>query len=546
MKDTADTVPRRVGSVKPTGALYCAASALCGAVFAVPLTEPRLWFIAWFSLAPLLYSETRAVRRGTHKYLIAAWLRGMAFFTVYGFMTYSWFWQLYPLDFLGYGKAQSLAVVLAAFICLPTVQGAVSAFIFVLSAFFTRHSDKEKHPVAYSLFVSSLWVCAEWLQSRTWLGVPWGRLAAGQTYFAPAIQTASLFGSYFVSFLIIMSNALISGALPVKGSAKRAQRVSAVIAALVIIFNFGFGAVRISKNDLHGTAVRCAVLQGNILFSEKWSQTTQSVRVYTSLASQAAKDGAKLIVLPETALPCDIAAEPHRKNSLEYIAEKYNADILCGAFRKDGEKLYNSVIMLPGYGSDTVYDKRHPVPFGEYIPARRFTENLMPSLVGLTKDTEITGGCETAVFDTAAGKAGSLICFDSVYESLCLESVRDGAEIICISTNDSWFDGSAAKEQHNSHAILRAVENGRYVLRSANTGISSVISPYGKTVAKTESGERCYAAADAEYIEARTLYGTVGNIAVPLCALYAMSASLVLILSDLRRRKSDKGDPHDN
>ena len=132
MKDTADTVPRRVGSVKPTGALYCAASALCGAVFAVPLTEPRLWFIAWFSLAPLLYSETRAVRRGTHKYLIAAWLRGMAFFTVYGFMTYSWFWQLYPLDFLGYGKAQSLAVVLAAFIGLPTVQGAVSAFIFVL------------------------------------------------------------------------------------------------------------------------------------------------------------------------------------------------------------------------------------------------------------------------------------------------------------------------------------------------------------------------------------------------------------------------------
>ena len=110
------------------------------------------------------------------------------------------------------------------------------------------------------------------------------------------------------------------------------------------------------------------------------------------------------------------------------------------------------------------------------VPLQKFIETVIPPPANLvmTRDP-VLPGTNSAVHITPYGKIGSLICFDSIYENLSADSVRDGAEIIAISTNDSWFDGTVALRQHVAQAVLRAIETDRYILRSANTGISCVI-----------------------------------------------------------------------
>jgi apolipoprotein N-acyltransferase len=107
-----------------------------------------------------------------------------------------------------------------------------------------------------------------------------------------------------------------------------------------------------------------------------------------------------------------------------------------------------------------------------------------------------------------------LICFDSIYEQLTLDSVRDGAEIMVISSNDSWFFDSAAVYQHQAQAQLRAIESGRYVLRSANTGISTIIAPNGEILSWIDPLTEGYAVCQVSTLSRNTPYTVVGNLFV--------------------------------
>ena len=118
---------------------------------------------------------------------------------------------------------------------------------------------------------------------------------------------------------------------------------------------------------------------------------------------------------------------------------------------------------------------------------RPLIETLFPPLAELVLSSDdIDPGEDTNVIDADGLMLGGLICFDSIYEQLTYDSVRDGAEIICLSTNDSWFSDSAALYMHNAQAQLRAIENRRFLIRSANTGISTVINPRGEIVSKLD------------------------------------------------------------
>ena len=162
---------------------------------------------------------------------------------------------------------------------------------------------------------------------------------------------------------------------------------------------------------------------------------------------------------------------------------------MLGAFRETKSDSYNSMFMFTPDGgiSQTVYDKRHLVPFGEFLPFRAFLEKAIPLLNEINyMANDLTAGDSAAVFDTGKGKVGSVICFDSIFELLVAESVQNGAELIAVSANDSWFAESAAIYEHNGQAILRAVENRRCVVRATNTGLTSFITPRGEVLAKLE------------------------------------------------------------
>ena len=172
---------------------------------------------------------------------------------------------------------------------------------------------------------------------------------------------------------------------------------------------------------------------------------------------------------------------------------------------------------------------------------RPLIETLIPPLAELvlSSDDIDPGEGANVMFASDIG-LGGLICFDSIYESLAYDSVREGANVICLSTNDSWFSDSAALYMHNAQAQLRAIENGRYVIRAANTGISTVITPRGEVIEELEPlvEGNVYATVCAK--DNMTLNTIIGNLFV-----YLIIIAFVFIISDniifkLRNKKTKR------
>lgn len=502
--------------------------ALCGCLTALPMVFPSLWFLSWIAPAPVFANAFFVPAHKKHP-LRRAWGRGLSFFYCYGLVVFYWFIELYPLDFAGLDKWGSLAVILVAWFGLPLLQGVFSAFLFmilhILSEKCTKHQILGK-PVLLSLGAASLWIIFEWIQTLTWAGVPWGKLALTQCGWLPLVQSASLFGSYAVSFLIILTASLFAFALL---HLKKANRKHAAVFAAAALCVFGvnalYGILRCTLYQPEGERVTVAAIQGNIASSEKWDEKTNStLDVHKNLTLAAAEEGADLILWPETALPYIYSAGGKLDTYLTDLAKQASVSVFAGFFIQDSERnLYNVIGQVdPDTGvGDTFYKKRRLVPFGEFVPMRELVMFLIPPLSQLSAlDYDVTPGDDPQLFDTVYGKIGSEICFDSIYESLILDSVRAGANLICISTNDSWFKDSAAVYEHNSHAKLRAVETGRYVVRAANTGISSIITPTGKVTESLPPLVEGYVLGEVYMISNHTLYTVIGNTLILAAGVY--------------------------
>ncbi len=329
----------------------------------------------------------------------------------------------------------------------------------------------------------------------------------------------------------------------------------AVAALCVFSLNLIYGTVRMAviENETEDTQLKAAVIQGNISSNEKWGSGSVELCLqrYEELTLKCVEEtGAEIVVWPETAIPIKIRYYPQAVDRLSSLAEELGIYMFVGAFdlQRDSEGIsreYNAMFMFSPDGSisDNIYCKRHLVPFGEYVPMREIVFTLLPMLDSLSMlSDDLTPGTDSNVFEFDGIKSASLICFDSIYETLALDAVRDGAEILMISTNDSWFSDSAALTQHCNHARLRAIETGRYVLRAANTGISSIIDPCGNKITTIPALETGYAAADITARGDRTLYSYVGNIFPYLCITFLTAVFVYKAVMKLKseKRREDK------
>ena len=197
--------------------------------------------------------------------------------------------------------------------------------------------------------------------------------------------------------------------------------------------------------------------------------------------------------------------------------------LLVGAFTYEGDDEYNTIVTVLPDGSlhETEYHKRHLVPFGEYVPYRAFFEAVLPVLTDIGMlPYDLSEGKSANVIELGEVNIGSLICFDSIYDELARDSAKAGAEIFAVSTNDSWFSDSAALRMHNAQAALRSIENRKYTIRAANTGISSIISPNGIIEEELGALKRGYVYSEIYANSHRTLYSYVGNTFVYICILW--------------------------
>ena len=511
--------------------------AISSVLLGLTVCFPEVGILEWIALVPMALVLFFEARRETFSF-VKAYLVGLAFFEIYLSVIYHWFFYMYPLDFLGMSPAAAVVVVTVACFGLAFLHTIPSALLFPLFLVAARGKAARKHPVLLPLLAAALWCVAEWSLTLGWSGVPWARLALGQMTLLPMVQTVSIFGSYGITFLIVLVNFLLAYALTDK------KRVAVAVSLLLVAVNLAAGGALMLKEPREGEPIRMAAVQGNVSSKDKWDDDSfiDSLTVYTRYTQQATADGATVVVWPESVIPYSINEMPPVDSYLRTLAETEGIHLLVGGFLTDGEDIYNAIYAYAPDGSlnETYYFKRRLVPFGEFLPMEGFIRTFIPPLAELnTLQKDLEAGKDSNIIETEVGNFGCLICFDSIYEELARDSVRDGAEIILLSTNDSWFSDSAALYMHNRQAALRAIENGRYVVRSANTGISSIITPQGEILDSVGALRKGYAVADVSLKTDTTLYTRIGNVAVWLSiALWfaVVSCNVIIKISDNKKR----------
>lgn len=506
---------------------------------------PQIGLLEWIALIPALAVILTVAADKTVKY-IRLYLMGLVFFYAFYLVNFHWFLYMYPLDFAGMTKGESAVVVMVAWMGLALFQALGAALLFPLLGFALRREWLSHRPLLHPLLVAALWTCLEWYQAHSgWSGVPWARLPLGQAHLLPTLQISSLLGSYAVTFLIVAVNGLLTHLL--LHANKRI--LCGALAAGLFFGNLSLGAIRMATFDDEGTTMRAAAIQGNKSSLDYWSAgtLTEVLEVYGDLSREAAAEGADIIVWSETCIPANIHTSSGIHDYITELAEECGVPILCGVFtlREGYEADCNSIVAaLPdGTIHDTIYLKRNPVPFGEFVPFREVIMTLIPPLANInTLGEDIPAGEESVVFDLEGVTVGPLICFDSIYERNARDSVDNGAQLLAVSTNDSWFRDSRGVWMHHAQSRLRAIETGRWVVRSANTGVSSIISPTGEAVDTLGALQTGYVMADVTALDRTTPYQVVGDAFAYLCLAAVATAVLCPISYDIVRRLLVKKD----
>ena len=484
-------------------------------------------FIEWFSMIPLCIALRMLTSEESLK-LRRAYAYGLFYFELFYAVSFHWFIDLYPMDFTGLSNLASATVVFIACFGLSFLQALFGGLVFVIFIAVSRLDAIKKRTWIMGIYLPILYTFYEFTQTLGWWGVPWARLSLAQSEYIFPAMAASLFGSYIVTAVVVAVNSLIAEAI-LSREEKRSSRIFASAALLVFTLNISVGVLLHAKAErlaIEAPLTEIGLIQGNWSSSEKWTAEVYDIlNSHIELTRAAADDGAKVVIWAETALPIYFSEYAPYRSDISDIARDSCIDILVGTIVIEDAREYNAILHFRPDGSisERVYYKQRPVPFGEFVPMRSFIEAVFPLLAEISiLSSDTTPGDKSIVFDTEYGNIGSLICFDSIYENLARESVIEGAEILAISTNDSWFSDSQGIYMHNNQARLRAIENGRYAVRAANTGLTSVISNSGKIIDSLPLATEGYIVASIPLMNYETLYYHIGNLFVYSCGILSL------------------------
>lgn len=377
------------------------------------------------------------------------------------------------------------------------------------------------------------WVASEWIRSTNAGGFPWGMLGASQARVLPVVQLASVTGIYGISALV----ALVSAAAAALAlSRRRAHVVGAVLVGVLLVIVAAGGALRLADGELtrSGQVVRVGLVQGSIDLLEKWDAGSRDAILnrYLTLSQQAIDAGAVLVVWPESSTPFYFDAEGPLAEPVRRLAAQSHTAFIIGTDEFEygpggkGERIFNTAVVVGRDGkSHGTYRKMRLVPFGEFVPFKRLLFFVGPLVQSVS---DFTAGTDPTVLDADGVKVGVAICYESIYTWIDREFVLRGADLLSTITNDAWFGRSSAPYQHFDQGAIRAVEEGRYVVRAANTGISGAVDPYGRVLAQTPLFEPREVTVDVRLLEGRTIYSLIGDVvawaALGITALVILSA----------------------
>jgi apolipoprotein N-acyltransferase len=350
-----------------------------------------------------------------------------------------------------------------------------------------------------ALWTAALWVAVEWLRGSGGWGFLWGQLAVSQHRYLLPLQSAELLGAWGLSAWIMLVNAAIAEAL----ARRNLRRLLLPLEVSLLLLLFGWWRLGLPPATERLSAI---VVQLNVDTTSHWSETMQQ-QVKASMQralSNLAREPADIVLFSESLVP-DAAAYPF--SEIIQQANARGATVLIGTFVDEEERTYNTVTAFPPSGEVQSYRKQHLVPWGEYVPLRRWTPWV--EHFGVVS-ADVTPGEEPMLL--TPWRIGTPICFESTLPRIACDMVRRGAQLLCVVTNDTWFDRSPAAAQHLAFCALRAVETRRWVLRSATTGISAVFDAQGRCLQRAELfTEAVLKQNGVELRTERTLYTRLGD-----------------------------------
>src|SRR5215212_6671021 len=437
-----------------------------GVLFALAFPTYNAGFLIFIALAPLLIVLVRA--RNARQAFLLGWISQA---TAWLLMA-PWVVRVMS-HYGGLPYATGVAVFIAMSFYLGIFGAAFGAIVYRL------HLGRS---FPRWLLVPLAWAALEYARTYLLTGFPWHLAATAIVDYTPMIQIDRFAGPYFVGVLIVIPSVVIAWWITQRPQGIDRLLVAGGLAVLLFVW-WATGLVAsklvVRPNGLPSSTA--ALLQPNISQEMRWNEQNL-VTIYQrmiDMTMDAVRHGAKIVIWPESTVPLSYGTTDVYRNTIEQISRENDVDIILGSVAQDPAKpnrIWNSAFLASGGKTIGHYDKIRLVPFGEYVPLRKllfFAEKLVHAVGEFefgTNDRPLVG----------KHSYGPAICYEAVYPQITRTQVRNGADVLVTITNDAWYDGTSAPEQHLAQVRLRAIEDDRWLLRAGTTGISAVIDPSGR------------------------------------------------------------------
>ncbi|QIV96152.1 apolipoprotein N-acyltransferase [Allofrancisella inopinata] len=429
---------------------------LSGSLLTLAFAPFRIDIIAIVALCIFFYLLNKCSKL-TSSFLISA-------FFGFGFFGTSISWVYISIHLFTNSVAAGIVAAIALVILLSflhTIPFGIGSYLLT----------KKSNNFIKLLIYPALWTLFEVVKANLlWGGFPWVSLGYSQTE-SPLIWYANVGGVYFVTYIIALISALI--VLYLFNKTKDIRKTSLIFSAIALIYIGGYIISKSQPNIQTNKVQKVVLVQGDFIQGFKWNQDN-FIKMQAYYKSIASKYQNSLIILSENALP-DYRQYQHLYfEELTKIANQNNNAILIGSLSIENSKIYNSSTIL-GKGKG-IYNKHHLVPFGEYFPIKFFGYIDSVGLSNFNAGTRIQPIMQAFDYPLA-----NFICYEIGYP----EQVRDqlqGARLISVISDDSWFGDSIARDQQLQISQVRAIETSKYVLATTSNGITAIIDPSGVIV----------------------------------------------------------------
>ena len=487
---------------------------LSGLLLAFSMPGPDLGWLAWIAIIPLFWSLNGKSPKQAFR---ISWLTGVVFFGALLYWLYTlWDW--------------TSAFIIFGYVILIGYLGLYWGIFGALYAFLSRRLPRWM----LILVVPALWAILEFARSLTRFGFPWGQAADALYQELPFVQLASITGSWGLSFLVVLTNYLLYVGI-------KSRQWHYPVAAIVLTgLAFFWGWSELNRPAPSGHELKISLVQPNVpqKIRSDPSRLSEFLALHQRLLEEAAEEnlGNDLVILPESILPAFVVQDSSIRESFTNWAKENRSALLLGTFTQKSGRIYNSVAFISSAGDiGDIYRKVQLVPFStEYFPGIQLLDQLgFLRFLPIGRLGALTPGQGFEPLRTELGVIATPICFESIFPQISRVFVERGAQLIITITNDAWFKNTWALEQHFAKGVFRAIENSRYFVQAANTGISGIIDPKGRIQLRSHTEEVSVLHGTVNLIAQQTLYTRYGDWFIYLCFVYLGLLAIVALVRPL-------------